>query len=147
MTEAKLVLPGDQVGVAEEYIAGEGTYEAGGILYASWAGALELDDEELVARVRGFNPPLELKEGDIVMATVENLRSSMVITKVQTVEGREREVTGDTDGTVHISKISEEYTENVRDAMRVGDLIRARVIQVKPSLQLATNEQDRKSVV
>lgn len=137
---AKFVLPGDRVGVAEEYIPGTGTYEEEGILYANMAGELELDEAERVARVHGFNPPLALEVGDTVLATVERLRSSMVIAAVQAVEGREREVSGETEGTIHISKISEEYTEDVNEEMRIGDLVRAKVIQVEPSLQLATNE-------
>jgi exosome complex component CSL4 len=64
----------------------------------------------------------------------------MVLVQVQAVEGKERAVTGETEGTIHISKISEEFTEDVRREMRVGDLVRGRIIQSKPSLQLATNE-------
>lgn len=137
----KVVYPGERVAVAEEYIPGEGTYEANGEIYATQIGELLLDDRERVAWVRSFNPPLELRVGDVVLATVENLKPSMVIVQVQALEGKERAVTGSTEGTIHISKISEEYVEDVKREMRVGDLVRARVIQASPSLQLATNEQ------
>jgi exosome complex component CSL4 len=138
--KAKVVFPGQRVAVTEEYIPGEGTYEAEGDIYASQMGELRLDDQDRVARVRGFNPPVELKIGDIALATVRDVRPSMVIVDVQAVEGMERAVTGETSGTIHISKISDQYTEDAKREMRIADLIRARVVQVKPSLQLATNE-------
>ncbi len=139
--ERRLVFPGEHVAMGEEYLPGEGTYEEAGDIYASQTGVLALDVREKVARVRSFNPPVELREGDIVLATVENLRSTMAIVEVHALEGVERGVSGETEGTIHISKVSEEYTEDLKDAFRLGDIVRARVIQVEPSLQLATNEK------
>lgn len=139
--EKRLVYPGERVAIGEEYLPGEGTYEEDGDIYASQTGQLALDAREKVARVRSVNPPVELKEGDVVLASVENLRSTMAIVKVEGVEGVDRGVTGETEGTIHISKVSEEYTEDLKDAFRLGDVVRARVIQVDPSLQLATNEK------
>ncbi len=139
---SKAVLPGEEVAISEEYIPGEGTYEAGGKIYAAVVGELELDRKDMVARVKGYNPPLELKPGDIVIGNVEDIKSSMVIINAAIVEGKKRAITGETEGTVHISKISEGYTQDIRREYRVGDIVRAKVIQAKPSLQLATNAKD-----
>jgi exosome complex component CSL4 len=139
--KGKLVFPGDLVAVSEEYIAGEGTYEDEGDIYAAQVGELQLDPRDKVARVRGLNPPVELKVGDIVLGTVEDIKPTMAVVNIEAVEGIDRAVTGETEGTVHISKISEGYTEDIRKELRLGDVVRARVIQVKPSLQLATNEK------
>jgi len=137
----RIVLPGEQVAVSEEYMPGEGTYESGGKIYASSVGTLELDTEDMIARVKAFNPPLELKVGDLVIAVVDDIRGTMAIAKVVKVQGKEREITGETEASLHISKISEGYTQDIRRELRIGDIIRARVIQVKPSLQLATSER------
>ncbi len=136
----KVVFPGEMVAVSEEYIPGDGTYEHEGDIYAAQIGELDLDPQDKVARVRGFNPPLELKVGDVVLASVESIKPTMAVVQVQAVEGVERGVTGETEGTIHISKVSDSYTEDLKKALRLGDLIRASVIQVKPSLQLATSE-------
>lgn len=138
--KTKVVLPGEKVAAGEEFLAGDGTYEDQGDIYASQMGELDLDLRGKVARVRGYNPPVELKVGDLVLATVEDIKPTMAILTVQTVEGIERAVTGRTEGTLHISKVSEAYTEDIREEFRSGDLVRARVLQVKPSIQLATNE-------
>lgn len=138
----RMVLPGEEVGISEEYIPGEGTYESGGRIYSAVVGELELDRKDMVARVRGYNPPLELKPGDIVIGNVEDIRSSMVIINAAMVEGKTRSITGETEGTVHISKVSEGYTQDIKREYHVGDIVRAKVLQVKPSLQLATNARD-----
>jgi exosome complex component CSL4 len=50
--EPKMVLPGDQIAVAEEFEPGEGTYEKDGLVFASTPGVLQLDEQSRVARVR-----------------------------------------------------------------------------------------------
>ena len=62
----------------------------------------------------------------------------MAICEVVAVEGKGREVTGDTNGTIHVSKLSQEYVQEVGKEVRPSDIIRARVTQVKPSVQLTT---------
>ena len=136
----RLVLPGDEVAVVEEFEPGAGTYEADGRVRAAVAGVLELDSNQRVARVRPFNPPAELRAGDIVYATVEDLKSAMAVVTVLAVHGRQRQITGETEGAVHISKISDSYTDDIRDVFRSGDIVRAKVLQAKPSVQLTTAE-------
>jgi exosome complex component CSL4 len=138
--EAKMVLPGDEIAVAEEFEPGEGTYERNGLVFAAAPGVLYLDPENRVARVRAFNPPAELKLGDIVYGVVEDIRGMMATATILAIHGRSRQISGESDGTVHISNVSEDYTEDIHDKFRLGDIIRAKVIQVKPSLQLTTAE-------
>lgn len=138
--EPKMVLPGDEVAVAEEFEAGEGTYEKGGLIFASMPGVLNLDPRERVARVRAFNPPAELKVGDIVYGVLDDIRGMMATATVQALHGRSRQISGEAEGTIHISNVSEEYTEDIHDMFHLGDIVRAKVIQTKPSLQLTTAE-------
>ena len=62
----------------------------------------------------------------------------MAICEVVTVEGKSRNITDDTNGTIHVSKISNDYVQDAGNELRPSDIIRARVIQVKPSIQLTT---------
>lgn len=140
MEPPKMVLPGDQVAVAEEFEAGEGTYEREGGIFASMPGVLTLDPNARVARVRPFNPVAELQVGDIVYGVVDDIRGMMATATVTAIHGRSREISGEAEGTIHISNVSEEYTEDIHDMFRVGDVVRAKVIQTKPSLQLTTAE-------
>ncbi len=138
LEEKKIVFPGDELAVSEEYIAGEGTLDERGKIYASTVGMVELDSKERVLRVKAFNPPVTLKKGDDVIAVVTGTRESMGMADVVQVEGKERSVSGDTDGSIHVSKVSSSYTKSVKGEFHIGDIIRAKVISTDPSLQLAT---------
>jgi exosome complex component CSL4 len=134
----KKVLPGDEVAIAEEYMSGEGTYEADGKVYASAVGELDLDPREKTAKVILDNPPIVLSDGDVVLADVTDTRPAMAICQVVAQEGTKRSVSSETLASVHVSKIASSYVEDAGDLMRPGDLIRATVIQAEPSVQLST---------
>lgn len=134
----KCVFPGDEVAVVEEFIPGEGTYEIDGKIYSAYCGHLILDHEEKVAKVSARNPPLTLKVGDVVYAEITDVKSTMAICEVIAVEGRDRNIAGDTNATIHVSKVSSGYIQDVGKEIRPSDVVRARVVQVKPSLQLST---------
>jgi exosome complex component CSL4 len=138
MIEKRFVSPGEEVAVAEEFIPGEGTYEENGKIFAALMGELSLDNDEKVATVKAINPMVTLTPGDFVYCEITDVRSSMAICDIVAVEGRERNVTGDTNGTIHISKLSNDYTQDVGRELRPSDIIRAKVIQAKPSVQLTT---------
>ncbi|MCE5297192.1 MAG: exosome complex RNA-binding protein Csl4 [Euryarchaeota archaeon] len=138
MKETRKVVPGEEVAEVEEYIPAEGTYEEDGKVLAALYGELELDTEEKTAVVRAKNPMTNLHLGDLVFCTVSDVRASMAICEVISVEGKKRELTGDTNGTIHVSKMSAEYVQDATREMRPSDIIRAKVIQVRPSIQLTT---------
>ena len=134
------VFPGDEVAVEEEYLAAEGTFAKNGKIYASQIGVLELNDEECIARVISPNPPNILKTGDIVYAVVADIRKTMATADVVAKEGTERGIGGETYATIHVSKISPGYTDDVSRELRKGDRIRAVVTGTSPSLQLSTKD-------
>lgn len=109
---------------------------------------------------RKINHPSEvLKKGDVVEARVlnidkENQRVSLGIKQLEadpweSIDGRFKvgdlvtgqvakiasfgafvNLDGDIDGLIHISQLSEEHVERVKDVIKVGDEIKARVIKV-----------------
>ncbi|MDO5861664.1 MAG: exosome complex RNA-binding protein Csl4 [Thermoplasmata archaeon] len=137
---SRFVMPGDEVAIEEEYAAGEGTFAEDGTVYASQVGILTLDDDECVATVESSNPPNVLKKGDIVYAVVADIRKTMATADVVAKEGTDRTVGGETYATLHVSKISPKYTDEVDKELRKGDYIRALVTETKPSLQLTTKD-------
>ncbi|UCD92693.1 MAG: exosome complex RNA-binding protein Csl4 [Methanobacteriota archaeon] len=138
----KLVVPGEFVAVCEEYMPGKGTYDQDGKIFSAYVGELELDHEKKEARVKALNPPVQLKVGDDVYGVVRDMRETMVVVDVSGMEGKDRTITGETEGSLHISKISDRYTEDIRKEYRKGDIIRAVVIRTDPSLQLATDRRN-----
>ena len=143
MATNKVVLPGEQVSTSEELMPGDGTYEEDGVIRASRVGTYEPDGKHKKAVVKPLTSvPVELKRGDIVLAQVNSVRSNMVIADVIHVAGKDRTVSGDTNGTLRVSEISQGYVKDPTTEFAPGDIIRAKVTQVKPSIQLATKDRD-----
>ena len=143
MMENKIVLPGDQISTCEELSPGEGTFEENGVIRAARLGVFSVDKKLKKALVKPLTSiPVMLKRGDIVLAEVTSVRSNMVIANVIHVIGEKRSISGDTNGTLHVSEISRGYVKDPSSEYAPGDIIRAKVTQVKPSVQLATWEKD-----
>jgi exosome complex component CSL4 len=99
-----------------------------------------LDDDECVARVVSPNPPNVLRTGDVVYAVIADVKSTMATADVVAKKGTRRGLGGETYATIHVSKISQGYTDDVSKELRKGDYIRARVTSISPSLQLTTKD-------
>jgi exosome complex component CSL4 len=133
-----LVLPGDYLGAAEEYLPGRGTYENRGRIYASVLGTPQVDPRDRTVRVDARNGIPEVAEGDLVYARVEEVKTAMLICAMLGRAGARRRLPGDPEGTVHISKARDGYTESFQGEFAVGDVLLARVLQSKPSVKLTT---------
>lgn len=139
----KIVMPGDQLSTSEELLPGEGTFEDDGIVRAAIVGKYIVNEKYRRAEVKPLTSiPVIIKKGDIVIAKVESIRSSMVIADVVHVIGKNRAISGDTNATLRVSEISRGYVKDPSTEFGVGDFIRAKVTQVKPSLQLETKDRD-----
>jgi exosome complex component CSL4 len=134
----KLVLPGDYLGAAEEFLPGRGTYENRGRIYASLLGTPLVDPRDRSIRVEAKNGIPEIQEDDLVYARVDELKTAMAICTILTAGDNPRPVPGAPEGTVHISKAKEGYTESLNEVFAVGDTILARVLQAHPSVKLTT---------
>ena len=86
----KIVLPGEVLATSEEFLAGEGTFEQEGFILASYLGKLNLDSKEMVAKVEPINPLVTLRVDDVVLARVQDVKSSMVLVNVFRLEGKSR---------------------------------------------------------
>jgi len=141
MNDDKLVFPGDQVSTSEELLPGDGTYEEDGVIRSVVIGRYYVDGKKREACVKPLaSVPVLIKKGDLVLAEVNSVRSSMIIANVIHVVGKKRAVSGDTNGTLHVSEISNGYVEDPSSEYATGDILRAKVTQVKPSIQLATKD-------
>lgn len=130
------------IGAAEEYLPGYGTKEESGMIYATIVGEVATDQKNMIISIIPASPIGELKIGDMVYGMVTDLMKDFVMVQVIVNEDFESIAGGVQTGTVHISKISKVYVDKSDEEFKVGDIVRAKVIKVKPSLQLATNEDD-----
>lgn len=141
MTETELpkfVVPGEYLGAAEEYLPGYGTYEDSGRIYASLVGTPSVDARDKTVRVAPVNGVPEVKEGDLVFARVDELKTAMAICTVLTTTDTHRGIPASPEGTIHISKAREGFTESLNGEFAPGDIVIARVLQAHPSIKLST---------
>jgi len=136
MTDGKLVYPGEELGTAEEFIAGPGTYVQDHMIFAAQIGRAKFDTAEMQVHVTPLRPTNAVRVGDVVICMVDDLKSSMVTCDVLRVEGADRHVAGETHAAIHVAKISPDYVRELSDVYRITDILRARVFQAEPSIQL-----------
>lgn len=129
---AEIVFPGAELGISEEFVAGAGTFEERGKIYSMFWGELERDDKARKVSVRGRRVVRPLKPGDFVYAVVQQLYEAMTLARFSpTWQGNERPANGDT-AFIRISELQNGYVEKLRDCVRVGDVLKARVLQISP---------------
>jgi exosome complex component CSL4 len=149
-SEKRLVLPGEALGVIEEYNAGPGTYvDPFGVIRASISGVLRIDR---VGRTLSVVPqagaPTSLPQyGDIVLGVVTNIRPDLVIVEVHArvllspsgprILG---EFKGKLTGAIPISYITDERIKDVHDYFRIGDIILAKTLNNTNPYTLTTKE-------
>ncbi|UCD13936.1 MAG: exosome complex RNA-binding protein Csl4 [Thermoplasmatales archaeon] len=139
----KIVMPGDRLSTSEELLPGEGTFEEDGVIRAARVGKFLVNKKYMSAEVKPVTSiPVLIKKGDIVIAKVDSVKSSMLIAEVLHVVGKNRGISGDTSATLHVSEIARGYVKEPATEFGVGDYFRAKVFQVKPSIQITTKDGD-----
>ena len=143
----KFVMPGDQLSTSEELLPGDGTFEENGIIRAARIGTYVVDEKHRTAEVQpASSTPVILNRGDVVIARVTNAKPTMIIAEVVHVTGKNRSVSSDTDATIHVKEIAQGFIKDASTEYKTEDYIRAKVIQVKPSVQLQTKERNLGSI-
>lgn len=138
MDPGRLVLPGELLGTAEEFVPGRGTYEDGGRIFAALLGHPRVDPSDRAIRVDALNAIPFLSENDAVYGRIDEIKSAMAIVSIVSAAGSGRGVPGNPEGTIHISKAKEGYTESLADEFAPGDIVIARVLQSRPTVKLTT---------
>ena len=135
----KVLIPGDYVGPGEVYAESATTYADGDEIYSLAVG--EADEAESTLRARVSKP--ELKAGDIVYGRVFLLMDSFAILSIYPEEKDGKLPTSPDEGKIPVRAMSEGFTPSTRDAVRIGDIIRAKVIKIegnKAELTMAAPE-------
>jgi exosome complex component CSL4 len=128
----QLVLPGERLGVIEEFIPDAGTYVRDGVIYSKIVGRALMD---MLNRRVSVYPLLEgravvPKVGTVVVGQVGNAQSDNVLVRIFEV-GAKKKMTGTFSGILHISDVSDRYIDSMSEVCKPGDVIRAKVISEK----------------
>jgi exosome complex component CSL4 len=123
-----LVVPGEVLCTIEEFIPSAGTYvdEKNGLILASTVGNVNIDAKTKRISVVAKNKPIEPVKGAIVLGKISDAKKQLVELVIGKINSEELHTP--ISSTLHISCVSESYTESMNDAYRVGDIVKAHII-------------------
>ncbi|HDN02135.1 MAG TPA: RNA-binding protein [Candidatus Bathyarchaeota archaeon] len=134
------VLPGDEICVIEEFMPGFGTYVRGGNIYAALPGMVRVD---LVTRTVHVAPkvvpPAVPERNSIVIGIVQVVKDEFAIVKIiKDIKGN-KYPSGFT-GLLHISRATDTFVKNLYEVVRVGDIVKTKVLNDNPPYDLTLRE-------
>ena len=137
-----LVLPGERLGVIEEFIPDSGTYVKEGIIYSKIIGRSLCDlQTRKVSVYPVINGPVVPKVGTVVIGQVGNAQSDNVLVRIFKIGYKK--LTGNFGGILHVSDVSDRYVNMISDVCKPGDILKAKVISEKNQIfHLSTNDKN-----
>ncbi len=137
-----LVVPGERLGVIEEFIPDSGTYVKDGVIFSKIVGHALVD--LLNKRVSVYplvNGELVPKVSSIVVGQIGNAQSDNVLVRIFKIENKR--LSGEFGGILHVSDVSDRYIDSISDVCKPGDIIRAKVVSGKNRIfHLSTNDKN-----
>src|SRR3972149_7710786 len=141
-SSGNLVIPGERLGVIEEFIPDSGTYVKDGLIYSKIVGRALMDLlNKRVSVYPVINGGVTPKAGTVVLGQVGNAQSDNALVRIFKVGNKK--ISGTFGGILHISDVSDRYINSMNEVCKPGDIIRAKVISEKNQVyHLATAEKN-----
>jgi exosome complex component CSL4 len=138
----QIVVPGDKLGVIEEFVPGLGTYVENDTIYSLTIGRALMDllnkQVSIYPRTRASGVP---RVGSTIVGQVSEAQSKQAVVHIFRVGNRM--LSGFFTGLLHISDVSLHYVETLNDVCKIGDIVRAKVVSDKNrTFHLSTNDKD-----
>jgi exosome complex component CSL4 len=137
-----LVLPGERLGVIEEFIPDSGTYVKDGVIYSKIVGRALMDllskRVSVYPLISGSPVP---KVSTTIIGQVGHAQSDNVLVRIFQLGSKK--LSGVFTGVLHISDVRERYVNSMTEVCKPGDILRAKVISDKNQVyHLSTNDKD-----
>ncbi|MCL2142566.1 MAG: exosome complex RNA-binding protein Csl4, partial [Methanimicrococcus sp.] len=126
----QFVFPGEAVGVIEEYKPGFGTINDDGTIRATVPGVVGTNNEHrIITVIPKAKTPNVITEGDIVIASITDIRESNARVEIVAAEkSLDEEIVNNGNAEIYISNIKDGYAKTVSDEFCINDIVRAKVI-------------------
>jgi len=136
-----LVLPGERLGVIEEFIPDSGTYVKDGVIFSKIIGRSLLDLQNRRVSVYPIaKEAIVPKVGSVIIGQIGNAQSDNVLVKIFKVG--KKKISGSFGGILHVSDVSDRYVDSMSDVCKPGDIVKAKVISEKNQVfHLTTNDK------
>ena len=127
---SQFVLPGERLGVIEEFIPDTGTYVKEGVIYSKVIGRALIDllnkRVSVYPLIRGVKVP---KVGSTVLGQVSNVQTENASVRIFKID--DESLSGLFTGVLHISDVQLRYVESMFNVCKPGDIIRTNIISEK----------------
>jgi len=139
-------VPGEKLGVIEEFTPGPGTYVKEGNIYAKVTGHTLVD---LLKRMISVYPAAHAVNvphvGSTVIGQVHDMQKRTATIRIFNVS--KKPLSGVFTGVLHISDAAQGYVDYMHDVCRTGDLIRAKVFSDKNRTYHLTTAEKKLGVI
>ncbi|MDH5807309.1 MAG: exosome complex RNA-binding protein Csl4 [Candidatus Methanomethylicaceae archaeon] len=137
LNDIKITIPGEQIGVEEEFMPGNGVYIENGKIYSSKLGILIIDSKNKKINVESKTKLAIPEVGDIVEGIIVGpIREDSTIVEIVRILGK-KNLKGTFTGILHISQITRGRLSTILNAIGLGDWILAKVMTSWPPYQLS----------
>ncbi len=136
------VVPGDRLGVIEEFSPGSGTYVESGVIHSKVTGCTLLDrlnrQISVYPLVHGVGVP---RTGSIVTGQITDVKSKTATLRI--LKLGKRSLSGFFTGLLHVAQASPGYVKTMYEVCKLGDIMRAKVISdANRTFHLSTEEMN-----
>ncbi|MEM2281223.1 MAG: exosome complex RNA-binding protein Csl4 [Candidatus Bathyarchaeia archaeon] len=126
----QIVLPGEPLGVIEEFIPDSGTYVKDGVIYSKIVGRALIDYLNKRVSVSPITERAKVpKVGSIVIGQVSNVQTQTAAVRIFKI-GKHM-LSGFFTGLLHIADAHVHFTDLMFDICKPGDIVRAKIISEK----------------
>ncbi len=137
-----VAVPGEELGVEEEFMPGEGIYVEEGKLYSSSLGAIAVDAKSRRVDVSSGIKIAVPEVGDVVEGVVVGpMREDSTVIEILRIRGK-RSLKGAFTGILHVSQAAKSYIDTIFDAVGLNDWVLAKVVTGWPPYQLSTADDE-----
>ncbi|KZX15690.1 exosome complex RNA-binding protein Csl4 [Methanobrevibacter cuticularis] len=138
------VMPGDVLGVSEQFLPDEWTYDDEGYIKSAIIGNVSINNSnKKISVVPSRGNPNVLHLGDIVYGQITDVRGQRALIDVQGMKDNDRQLALPYMAAIHISQVKKGYLEKLTDAFRIGDVIEAKVSRIMgDNLDLNTSDKE-----
>jgi exosome complex component CSL4 len=139
---SQIVIPGERLGVIEEFTPDVQTYVKDGVIYSKVIGRAVLDVSNKRVSVYPLAQAAKVPQVESIVVgqvlTVQTENATVRIFKIG-----DQELSGSFTGVIHVSDVQPSYVESMYDVCKPGDMIRAKVISDKNQVyHLSTKDKN-----
>ncbi|MFH1200143.1 MAG: exosome complex RNA-binding protein Csl4 [Candidatus Micrarchaeota archaeon] len=136
---SEVAVPGEFLGFEEEVIGDANTFVENGKVYSFLAGEKKVTGGKAVISPKKSVRPLNA--GDIVYGRVQDIYDSVSLIEIAAEPEAKRIAIGASYAFLRISELDNRYVNSFREYIRIGDIMRLKVIEITPlGTYLSVNE-------